>query len=507
MQSRRRPRYLRSIFVAALVLAVLVVGFSLFFMPHLRRQALSDLMHYKTEQSVSRFAAFMEPVVNDLLVLRRWGEQGILDPTDPSLLDRVLIPLLEIRLPQVNGFMLADNLGNVYHLLKEDGTWVNTPRLASDDPRTSPWFQGAADVIHNEEVFWTQVYSFPSSEEPGVAASISFHPPETEDRIIVAALKITLSEMENMLAGLPLGADGRLLLIEEDFVRDFTRFRPEEQDRADRPDLTSMSLLKEPEVASGLSTWQDSGSPFGSPLFFRSRGRAWWIEVGFIKLPDEVKLAVLLPDRLLQSETSRLGFVLLYGALAGLAIVLLFVLVLFRRYGREADAAPARTKYSEAGEEEIRALIDQGESAELEFKSTLRWNLKTGKPDKRIELASLKSIVAFLNSEGGTLLIGVDDARRILGIDTQNFGNEDRYLLHFNNLIKQHIGLEFSQHMDFTLKPVGEKKILVVDCDPSEQPVFLKHDSEEEFYVRVGPGSRRLPTSKVLEYLKTRETG
>jgi len=66
-------------------------------------------------------------------------------------------------------------------------------------------------------------------------------------------------------------------------------------------------------------------------------------------------------------------------------------------------------------------------------------------------------------------------------------------------------GLEFSQNLDFALKPMGEKKILVVDCEPSEQPVFLKHDTEEEFYVRFGPGSRRLPTSKVLEYLKTRQ--
>ncbi len=505
MQVQKRPRYLRSIFAAALVLAVVVVIFSLFFMPHLRRQALSDLMHYKTEQVMNRFASFMEPVVNNLLVLRRWGEQGILDPSDPSLLGRKLLPLLEVHLTQISGFMLADDHGNSYRLAKEGDTWIHASGPEPDDPRTSPWFQGAADIIHDEEIFWTQVYRFSSNKDSGVTASISFHPPAAEGRICVAALKITLSQVENMLAALPLGTEGRLLLIEEDFVRDFTRFRPEEPDPSDRSDLTSMSLLKEPEVASGLSAWQDSGSLFGSPFFFRSRGRGWWIEVGSLMLPDEAQLAVLLPDPLLQSETSRLGFVMLYSALALLAIVLLFVLVLYRRFGREAGAAPARTRYSEASEEDIRALIHKGESAELEFKSTLRWNLKTGKPDKKIELASLKSIVSFLNSEGGTLLIGVDDEGGILGIDAQNFRNEDKYLLHFNNLIKQHIGLEFSQNLGFALKPVSEKKILVVDCEPSEQPVFLKHDTEEEFYVRFGPGSRRLPTSKVLEYLKTRQ--
>ncbi len=484
---------------------MIVVGFSLFIMPRLRRQALSDLMHYKTEQSLNRFVSFMEPVVNNLLVLRRWGEQGMLDPADPSLLDRQLLPLLEIHLPQASGFRLADDRGNSYSLDKEGDTWIPSPNPEAEDPRTRPWFQGAIDVIQAAEVFWTQVYSFPSGEDSGVAASISFRPPEDEDRICVAAVKITLTQVDALLDGLPLGSEGRLLLIEEDFVRDFKRYRTAETEASEPSELASMSLLKEPEVASGLSTWQASGSPFGLPFFFRSRGRGWWIEVASLRLPDEAQLAVLLPDRQLQSETSRLGFVLLYSAMAILAIVLLFVLLLFRRYGREVTGTAAREKYSEAGEEEIRALIERGESAELEFKSTLRWNLKSSKPDKKIEYASLKSIVSFLNSEGGTLLIGVDDEGGILGIDIQNFGNEDRYLLHFNNLIKQHIGLEFSRQLEFALKPVGENKILVVDCEPSEQPVFLKYESEEEFYVRVGPGSRMLSTSKVLDYLKTRQ--
>jgi hypothetical protein len=76
--------------------------------------------------------------------------------------------------------------------------------------------------------------------------------------------------------------------------------------------------------------------------------------------------------------------------------------------------------------------------------------------------------------------------------------------LHFNNLIKEHIGLEHSGLIAFAVRPVGEKAILVVDCQTSLEPVFCKQGDEENFYVRVGPGSRKLPTSKVLDYIKTR---
>jgi predicted HTH transcriptional regulator len=213
----------------------------------------------------------------------------------------------------------------------------------------------------------------------------------------------------------------------------------------------------------------------------------------------------MLPDSALQAEAGRFNFLFLIGLLGFLIILLLLVLVFLRRYSRQTEAMLYQKKYSEASEEELVVLTNEGESSELEFKSTLRWNLKTNKPDKNIELATMKTVVAFLNSDGGTLLVGVKDDGEISGIENDNFTNEDKLLLHFNNLIKQHIGLEFAQHIYFAIKTVGEKGILVVDCEESEDPAFLKHDGGEDFYVRIGPGSRKLPTSKVLDYLKNQD--
>ena len=65
-------------------------------------------------------------------------------------------------------------------------------------------------------------------------------------------------------------------------------------------------------------------------------------------------------------------------------------------------------------EKRIQQMIAQGESTTLEFKSTIRYNLKEKKnKDKAVEHQIIKSVCAFLNSRfGGHLLIGVDDRER-----------------------------------------------------------------------------------------------
>ena len=153
----------------------------------------------------------------------------------------------------------------------------------------------------------------------------------------------------------------------------------------------------------------------------------------------------------------------------------------------------------------VKSLIGSGESDRVEFKSTLRWNLKTDRAERVIENSWLKSIVAFLNSDGGVLLIGVADAGDILGTAADQFDNDDKYLLHVNNRIREYIGLEFVSFINFQLVPIEGQKVLLVQCQPSPSPVFLKSGKDEQFYVRVGPGNRRLSTSEVLTYVTNRK--
>ncbi len=63
----------------------------------------------------------------------------------------------------------------------------------------------------------------------------------------------------------------------------------------------------------------------------------------------------------------------------------------------------------------LKALVKQGEGMHLEFK------LKAAHPEKIV-----REIVAFANTEGGLLLIGVSDDKSIPGL---KFPDEEEYIL------------------------------------------------------------------------------
>jgi hypothetical protein len=149
----------------------------------------------------------------------------------------------------------------------------------------------------------------------------------------------------------------------------------------------------------------------------------------------------------------------------------------------------------------VNGLIRKGESEMLEFKSTLRLNVHTKKVDKNIEHEIIKTIVAYLNTYGGTLLIGVSDDGVITGIEKDGFENNDRFYRHFTNLIKKHIGNENLPYIKSFIIKIGNLHVLKVDCIQSNKEVFFKKENSEEFYVRSGPSSVKLEGSKLIEYV------
>jgi len=150
----------------------------------------------------------------------------------------------------------------------------------------------------------------------------------------------------------------------------------------------------------------------------------------------------------------------------------------------------------------IAELISQGENDKLEFKSTFRWDLRQNKKNPAIEHAALKSMAAFLNSEGGDLLIGVADDGSILGVEGDNFVNDDKFLLHVWTLIKTSMGQDISPYIKTSLEKFDDKTVCRVHCLRSPKPVFLRQNGfDEMFYIRIGPSSGNLEISEALKYI------
>lgn len=149
-------------------------------------------------------------------------------------------------------------------------------------------------------------------------------------------------------------------------------------------------------------------------------------------------------------------------------------------------------------------IIREGETERVEFKSTLRYNLHTGKFGREIEHAALKTIAAFLNTWGGILVIGVSDDKAIAGIEADQFENDDRAMLHLTNMVKERLGAHFMQFISCSVEPADDKKIMRIDVTAANLPAYLSNNNDEYFYVRTGPSTTDLKTSQIYEYIENR---
>jgi len=150
-------------------------------------------------------------------------------------------------------------------------------------------------------------------------------------------------------------------------------------------------------------------------------------------------------------------------------------------------------------------LIRGGESFSLEFKSSLRRNLHTGKNDAAIEHACLKTLAAFLNSAGGTLLVGVRDDGTVSGLAADALDSDDKVLRHFWNLAKDSLGQDACAFIRARLEQVAGGQVLAAECATSSRPVFLRQrGGAEEFFIRIGPSSASLGIQEALRYIKSR---
>lgn len=172
------------------------------------------------------------------------------------------------------------------------------------------------------------------------------------------------------------------------------------------------------------------------------------------------------------------------------------------------DGYAKLTQGAEDGEKpdalDLAAIINSGESDTVEFKSTLRTSLHTQKRDVKIETAALKTLAGFLNTHGGTLIVGVQDDQTPLGIEADNFKSEDRMLLHLTNMVKDRMVGHMWSRIHANFEDQDDIRMLVIRCEKSSAPVYLKEGNDERFYIRHGPATIALSISQANEYIRDR---
>jgi len=164
----------------------------------------------------------------------------------------------------------------------------------------------------------------------------------------------------------------------------------------------------------------------------------------------------------------------------------------------------------------LEELIAGGESDDLEFKSTLRWCLKENKVNKKLEVVIMKSITAFNNGEGGTLLIGVNDYGEIIGLENDYSvlgGSKDDFELHLRELIKKNFGENFAtNNIKVEFPEIEDQEICQIQIKKGLEPTYLEvadknGNKTKKFYVRSGNSSIEMPIDEANKYMKARFHG
>jgi hypothetical protein len=155
----------------------------------------------------------------------------------------------------------------------------------------------------------------------------------------------------------------------------------------------------------------------------------------------------------------------------------------------------------------VSALRD-GEGETLEWKATLRWDVKAQHTSRVLEDVVLRTIAGFANQQGGTLLIGIADSGEVTGLtwDYATLRRPDRDGLSqlLVGLVQRRLGGDICPLIHVHIHAAGDREYCRLVVQPSLRPVFLEEDGVAQFYVRAGNTTRALDAREVLAHAARR---
>ncbi len=153
----------------------------------------------------------------------------------------------------------------------------------------------------------------------------------------------------------------------------------------------------------------------------------------------------------------------------------------------------------------IEELIANDEDYAVEFKSTARWDLRENQPSKAIEDAIVKTVAGFLNTDGGTLLIGIGPDRSVVGLghdyERVKPKNGDGFVNWLTTHLVHALGHPPVTRARARIAIHAGAEVCRVDVAASPVPVRAKTSKEDGvFYVRLNNSTRALPEDEAEAY-------
>jgi len=152
----------------------------------------------------------------------------------------------------------------------------------------------------------------------------------------------------------------------------------------------------------------------------------------------------------------------------------------------------------------ISGLIREAEGHQLEFKETLEYDLNSRKKSPKALRSCLKTIAGFLNSDGGVLIIGISDEKKVTGIENEihnlNISNDDKYELIIRNCLNNRFEPSPTGKVMINFNKHNNRKVCRLCVEPMTEVVYF----DKEVFVRDGNKTQKLEGRSLTDWIRQR---
>ncbi len=489
-----------------------------------------QLIYSTTEQTEQEISNYLNPISKQLSEIKNNRIDNSFDYKSENGLNNYFIPILSST-PKISSVKYFDKDGRQYLIYKDKKTFVSAFRIektfnneivwqrwedaktkvgqwkevVENDPVRLNWIKYFKKDARTDSIFWFNLRGL-SEFAIGEIDAVTFGKTDTTNKIFGLAIGIKTANLVSSIPEIKLYSNPKIFILNHNnHILPIIANNKEASREVDR--AFTRKNIQDSVIISFLDNWTELGSDSIS-FALNINDEKWWAQVDPINMHlSKLQLGVIITE-------TDLIFAYLFNTylLVGFlfAILILITIIFIRKKKRAKVISTNRLSV-----EELQQFLNEGESERFELKSSLRWDYREEKVNKKLESVIVKSISAFNNAEGGYLVIGIDDDNNILGLQndyaTLKKHNADYFELHLRNLINTTFTVRYAaRKLLISFITIDDKDVCIIKIAKGEYPLFLKTTDKngnkiEKFYIRSGNSSQEITTlTEINNYVGAR---
>ena len=235
--SLRHRLRIRMVILATCAIMLVGAAFLFFVLRPIAEKIAEQQFGNAAREVIDRLDQIFDPAERILRISHAWIEKKPPGTDHPEAFNHLFQPILK-AMPLATSAVAGTSSGEGWMLLRQpDGSWINRltdipargseqrffetladgrmisyPKTIDYDPRHRAWYRSA--VAESGVVQWTAPYTFFTTGDPGITASIHFKLRDNRD--FVVGIDLMLRDLSELTLHMPIGKHGFSLLVTDD---------------------------------------------------------------------------------------------------------------------------------------------------------------------------------------------------------------------------------------------------------------------------------------------------